>query len=68
MPGNVVRIEADRGDRVRAGQPVVVLEAMKMEHQIVAPAAGRLAEVRVAAGDQVQAGAVLAVVEAEVQT
>ena len=68
MPGNVVRIEADRGDQVRAGQPVVVLEAMKMEHQIVAPAAGRLAEVRVAAGDQVQAGDVLAVVEAEGQT
>jgi biotin carboxyl carrier protein len=65
MPGNVVRIEAARGDRVRAGQPVVVLEAMKMEHQIVAPAAGQLAEVRVAAGDQVQAGDVLAVVEAE---
>jgi propionyl-CoA carboxylase alpha chain len=47
---------------------VVVLEAMKMEHQIVAPAAGRLAEVRVAAGDQVQAGDVLAVVQAEGQT
>jgi multidrug efflux pump subunit AcrA (membrane-fusion protein) len=41
----------------------VVLEAMKMEHQIVAPTAGRLAEVRVAAGDQVQAGDVLAVVD-----
>jgi propionyl-CoA carboxylase alpha chain len=68
MPGNVVRIEADLGDRVRAGQPVVVLEAMKMEHQIVAPAAGRLAEVRVAAGSQVQPGDVLAVVEAEEQT
>jgi biotin carboxyl carrier protein len=46
----------------------VVLEAMKMEHQILAPAAGRLAEVRVAAGSQVQAGDVLAVVEAEVHT
>jgi propionyl-CoA carboxylase alpha chain len=68
MPGNVARVEADRGDRVRAGQPVVVLEAMKMEHQIVAPTAGRLAEVRVAAGDQVQAGDVLAVVQAEGQT
>ena len=65
MPGTVVRIEADRGDRVRAGQPVVVLEAMKMEHQIVAPADGQLVEMRVAAGNQVQAGDVLAVVEAE---
>ena len=63
MPGNVVRVEAASGQRVRAGQPVVVLEAMKMEHQIVAPADGRLAEVRIAPGDQVQAGDVLAVVD-----
>ena len=65
MPGNVVRIGADRGERVRSGQPIVVLEAMKMEHQIVAPADGLVAEVRVALGDQVQAGDVLAVMEEE---
>src|SRR5260370_25847578 len=65
MPGNVVRIGADRGERVRSGQPIVVLEAMKMEHQIVAPADGLVAEVRVALGDQVQAGDVLAVIEEE---
>src|SRR5215472_975304 len=63
MPGNVVRIGADRGEWVRAGQPIVVLEAMKMEHQIVAPADGLVAEVRVAIGDQVQAGEVLAIVD-----
>ena len=62
MPGNVVRIEAEAGRRVRAGQPVLVLEAMKMEHQIVAPADGLVAEVRVGPGDQVQAGDVLATV------
>ena len=42
---------------------MLVLEAMKMEHQILAPADGRLAEMRVAPGDQVQAGDVLAVVD-----
>jgi propionyl-CoA carboxylase alpha chain len=65
MPGNVVRIGADRGERVRGGQPIVVLEAMKMEHQVVAPADGLVAEVRVAIGDQVQAGDVLAIVDGE---
>jgi propionyl-CoA carboxylase alpha chain len=65
MPGNVVRIGAGRGEPVRAGQPIVVLEAMKMEHQIVAPADGLVAEVRVAVGDQVQAGDVLAIVDGE---
>lgn len=65
MPGNVVRIGADRGERVRSGQAVVVLEAMKMEHQIVAPTDGLVAEVRVALGDQVQAGDVLAIVDGD---
>jgi propionyl-CoA carboxylase alpha chain len=65
MPGNVVRIEAAVGQEITAGQPVLVLEAMKMEHQIVAPAAGRLSQIRVAPGDQVQAGDVLATVAAE---
>jgi propionyl-CoA carboxylase alpha chain len=65
MPGSVVRVEAAAGQRVTAGQPVLVLEAMKMEHQIVAPADGLIGEVRVAAGDQVQAGDVLATVNTE---
>jgi len=62
MPGSVVRIEASAGQRVGAGQPVLVLEAMKMEHQIVAPADGLVAEIRVTPGEQVQAGDVLATV------
>lgn len=62
MPGNVVRIEAAQGDPVTAGQPVLVLEAMKMEHLIAAPSAGVIAELRVAQGDQVDAGDVLAIV------
>ncbi len=62
MPGNVVRIEAARGAAVTAGQPVLVLEAMKMEHVITAPSAGVIDELRVAQGDQVAAGDVLAIV------
>jgi propionyl-CoA carboxylase alpha chain len=62
MPGSVVRVEATAGQRVSAGQPVLVLEAMKMEHQIVAPADGLVADVLVGPGDQVQAGDVLATV------
>jgi propionyl-CoA carboxylase alpha chain len=65
MPGSVVRVEAAAGQRVTAGQPVLVLEAMKMEHQVAAPADGLIGELRVAAGDQVQAGDVLATVNTE---
>jgi propionyl-CoA carboxylase alpha chain len=62
MPGNVVRVEAAEGAAVAAGQPILVLEAMKMEHLITAPAAGLLSELRVARGEQVAAGDVLAIV------
>jgi propionyl-CoA carboxylase alpha chain len=64
MPGSVTRVAAAPGDRVVAGQLVLVLEAMKMEHQIAAPAGGVLAEVRVGPGAQVNAGDVLAIVTA----
>jgi len=50
---------------VRAGAALVVLEAMKMEHTVTAPADGALAELRVAPGDQVDTGQVLAVVTEE---
>jgi propionyl-CoA carboxylase alpha chain len=62
MPGTVVRVAAALGDQVREGQVVAVLEAMKMEHRIVAPASGVVAELAVAQGQQVEAGAVLAVI------
>ena len=64
MPGNVIRVGAQVGDTVSAGQPLVWLEAMKMEHTITAPADGVLAELDVAPGQQVEVGAVLARVEA----
>jgi acetyl/propionyl-CoA carboxylase alpha subunit len=60
MPGSVVRVGAAVGDTVTAGQPLIWLEAMKMEHTIAAPEDGVLAELNVAAGQQVEVGAVLA--------
>ncbi|MGV0744864.1 ATP-binding protein [Mycolicibacterium sp. XJ870] len=64
MPGSVVRVGAAAGDTVTAGQPLIWLEAMKMEHTIAAPEDGVLAELNVTAGQQVEVGAVLARVEA----
>ncbi|MDT5321662.1 MAG: propionyl-CoA carboxylase alpha chain [Mycobacterium sp.] len=63
MPGNVIRLGAAVGDTVTTGQPLVWLEAMKMEHTITAPADGVLAELNVNTGQQVEVGAVLARVE-----
>src|SRR5690606_40165900 len=63
MPGTVVRVLADPGATVELGQPLVVLEAMKMEHTVAAPVAGVLAQLDVEAGTQVDTGQVLAVVE-----
>jgi propionyl-CoA carboxylase alpha chain len=63
MPGKVIRVEVATGDEVRAGQVLVVLEAMKMEHTLRAPHDGTVGEVDCRAGDQVEAGAVLVVVE-----
>ncbi len=63
MPGTVLRVDAKSGEPIAAGQPVITLEAMKMEHQIVSPAAGIVAALNVTPGRQVEAGAVLAVIE-----
>ena len=63
MPGNVIRLGAAIGDAVTAGQPLIWLEAMKMEHTITAPTDGVLAELNVSTGQQVEVGAVLARVE-----
>ncbi|OBK45049.1 biotin carboxylase N-terminal domain-containing protein [Mycobacterium sp. 1081908.1] len=64
MPGNVIRVGAAVGDTVTLGQPLIWLEAMKMEHTITAPSDGVLAELNVTTGQQVEVGAVLARVEA----
>ncbi|GAA5236603.1 acetyl/propionyl/methylcrotonyl-CoA carboxylase subunit alpha [Verticiella sediminum] len=59
MPGKIIAVHANPGDTVKAGQALVVMEAMKMEHTITAPAAGKVAAVRYAPGDQVAEGAEL---------
>jgi acetyl-CoA/propionyl-CoA carboxylase biotin carboxyl carrier protein len=56
MPGVVMAVHAAVGDEVAAGDPIVTVEAMKMEHVVAAPTGGRLAELNVAAGDQVVRG------------
>lgn len=58
--GKVFKLEASVGQSVQAGDPVVIIEAMKMEIPVVAPEAGTVASIDVAVGDAVEAGAVLA--------
>jgi propionyl-CoA carboxylase alpha chain len=62
MPGSVISVHVATGDTVAAGQTVLVLEAMKMQHTVSAPHAGVVSEIDVTVGQQVEAGAVLAVV------
>ena len=63
MPGRVVRVLAAAGDRVRARQPLVVVEAMKMENELRAPGDGVLVSVSAQAGQSVEAGALLAIID-----
>jgi propionyl-CoA carboxylase alpha chain len=65
MPGTVVRVAVEQGEKVTEGQPLLWLEAMKMQHRINAPADGVVTELGVTAGDQVEVGRVLAVVSPE---
>jgi biotin carboxyl carrier protein len=62
MPGTVVRVAAEKGQSVVAGDVLVVLEAMKMEHSVRAPLDGTVDDVLVLPGQQVDDGAVLVVV------
>jgi acetyl/propionyl-CoA carboxylase alpha subunit len=63
MPGSVLRIGAAIGDTVTVGQPLIWMEAMKMEHTVTAPGDGVLVELNVVPGQQVDVGAVLARVD-----
>ena len=63
MPGSILRVVVDVGDVVVAGQPLLAMEAMKMEHQVVSPVAGTVAEVFVRAGQQVDSGQPLVRIE-----
>lgn len=60
MPGKIVAVKANAGDKVTKGQVILVLEAMKMENDIVAPEDGTIAGINVAVGSTVEAGETLA--------
>jgi biotin carboxyl carrier protein len=63
MPGQVLTVHAAVSSDVSAGDPIVTLEAMKMEHAVASPGAGRVTELFVQVGDQVERRQPLAVVE-----
>ena len=63
MPGKVIAVDVAEGDTVTAGQRLLVLEAMKMEHALTAPFDGTVTELAATEGGQVQVEAVLCVVE-----
>ena len=60
MPGKILAIKANAGQTVKKGDVIIVLEAMKMENDIVAPEDGTIASISCAVGEQVEAGAILA--------
>src|SRR3546814_18541722 len=64
MPGKIIAISVKAGDRVKAGDTLLVMEAMKMEHTILAPAGGTIEEVFFAVRDQVADGVELIALEA----
>ena len=61
MPGKIIQVSVAVGDRVSQGQSLVVLEAMKMEHNVCAPVDSRVESLDVEIGDQVEEGKVLLV-------
>lgn len=65
MPGLVVQVLTHEGEEVEAGHPLVVVEAMKMQNALVAPLAGRVTAVRVAAGATVESGELLLTIRPE---
>ncbi|HKJ56036.1 MAG TPA: biotin/lipoyl-containing protein, partial [Nitriliruptoraceae bacterium] len=65
MPGQVLQVEVAVGDKVSGGQTLVIVEAMKMEHPVVAPGDGVVSEVRATPGDAVGSGDVLVVLHAD---
>ncbi|MBI5538368.1 MAG: biotin/lipoyl-binding protein [Deltaproteobacteria bacterium] len=59
MPGRIVKVLVELGAEVQADQPLVVVEAMKMENELRAPKGGKIAKIAVQAGDRVEAGTIL---------
>lgn len=63
MPGKVVRVLAVEGEKISAGQPILVMEAMKMQSEVRSPKAGTLTKLHARAGNNANAGDLLAIVE-----
>ena len=63
MPGKVVRLVVEEGEEIEAGTGVVVVEAMKMQNEMKSPKKGRVVTLKVATGETVNAGEVLAIIE-----
>ena len=63
MPGKIVRVLVSTGDEVLANQGVLIVEAMKMQNEVLSPKAGKVAEIRVTEGQTVNTGETLAVIE-----
>jgi len=64
MPGKIIAVSVGQGDTVAKGHKLVTLEAMKMEHSLVAPFDGTVAELNAEAGGQVSEGTLLVQIEA----
>lgn len=60
MPGKILAVKANAGQAIKKGEVILVLEAMKMENEVVAPEDGTVASINVAVGDTVEAGDILA--------
>lgn len=63
MPGKILSVKASAGQAVKKGDVILLLEAMKMENEVVAPQDGTVASINVASGDMVEAGDVLATMD-----
>ena len=63
MPGKILAVKADVGQSVKKGDVILLLEAMKMENEVVAPQDGTIASIKVNSGDMVEAGNVLATMD-----
>ncbi len=63
MPGKVVAVRVENGSQVKEGQPILILEAMKMQNEIRAPRDGRITNLNVKAGDTVETGTILFTLE-----
>ncbi|MBO8182483.1 MAG: biotin/lipoyl-binding protein [Archaeoglobus sp.] len=63
LPGTVVKIFVNEGDNVNAGDPILVLEAMKMENEITSPKSGVVRKLNVRKGEKVETGDLLAIIE-----